>query len=192
MVCMELVGHALGPIGFPAAVRDTLFVLGAERSEGTLTHLEALATSERGLVIRPADAEVIPPLSDYLSFWRRERPFVLLTGGRSRRYHSPDDLPEHLDLTRIAATARWLERFVRDQCARPPQPFEFVPRRDDRSTLDSLAAMLGALAPMSELAAVAHADAIALRGALGRSGALPSSHQPGLAALVEGIELALA
>ena len=39
---------------------------------------------------------------------------------------------------------------------------------------------------------MAHADALVLRGAIGKSGALPSSHQPGLAALVEGIELALA
>jgi hypothetical protein len=192
MVCLELIGHALGPAGMPSAVRDSMFALGGERSKGTLAHLEALATSEPGLVIRPADAEVIPPLSDYFAFWGRSRPFLLLTGARSRRYHTPDDVPAHLDFARIAATARWVERFVRAQCERPAEPFGFVAQRDDRSTLDSLGALLASLAPVSPLAARAQAEAVALRGAIGRGGALPPSHHARLGALVQGIELVLA
>jgi hypothetical protein len=64
MVCMDLVGHALGPEGLPGDVRDTVFALGAERSTGTPAMVDELARAEPGVLVRRADAEVIPPLSD--------------------------------------------------------------------------------------------------------------------------------
>lgn len=191
MVCLELVGHALGEAHFPAEVRRTLFLLGAERSEGTRDHVLGLRTSEPGLVVRPADAEVIPPLSDYLGFWDRKRPFVLLTGGRTRRYHTPDDLPEHLDYTRMKATARWIERFVRDQCARDPRPFVFTNERDDLSTLDSLREIFTALSPVSPLAQQALELEFGLRQQVRRDRSLPEGARGGLMALVEGLETGL-
>ena len=41
-------------------------------------------------------AELIPPLSDYAAFWERQRPFLLLSNGRSRVYHTPEDTPDKL------------------------------------------------------------------------------------------------
>jgi Zn-dependent M28 family amino/carboxypeptidase len=152
MVCMDLVGHALGDTGVPA-VSQTLFALGAERSVGTAARVDSIA--EPGVIVRRADAEIIPPLSDYAAFWDRSKPFVFLTAGRSRRYHTPDDTPEHLDWNKMAATARWLERFVRDACTR--EPARFIAERDDLSTLDSLIALLSALNEPRAQAALAMA-----------------------------------
>src|SRR6185312_15224427 len=73
MIAMDLVGHAFGGEGLPGEVRSTLFALGAERSAGTLDHVERLARVEPGVLVRPADAEIIPPLSDYAPFWSRRR-----------------------------------------------------------------------------------------------------------------------
>ena len=39
-------------------------------------------------------AEAVPPLSDYAPFWRRRVPFLFLTGGRWRHYHTPEDTPD--------------------------------------------------------------------------------------------------
>src|SRR6185503_6749522 len=50
---------------------------------------DALAAAVPGVILRRADAEVIPPLSDHDAFWRRQIPFLLLTCGRSRVYHTP-------------------------------------------------------------------------------------------------------
>ncbi len=72
MICMDLVGHAVGPEGMPDAVRQSLFALGAERSEGTAALVDAIV--EPGVFVRRVDAEVIPPLSDYWPFWRRGVP----------------------------------------------------------------------------------------------------------------------
>jgi hypothetical protein len=191
MICMELVGHALGGAHLPGAVKDSLFLLGAERSEGTLSHVHALARSEPGLILRPADAEVIPPLSDYLGFWKRKRPFVLLTGGRSRHYHTTHDDPEHLDYARLGATARWLERFVRDQCARPDSPFVFRNDRDDLITMESLREIFTALAPVSPLAQQGLETELRLRKQLRRDRTLPPAAQGELAMLVGALESGL-
>src|SRR5205085_2473399 len=78
------------------------------------------------VVARRIDAEVIPPLSDYDPFWQRGVPFTFLTCGRSERYHTPADTPEHLAWTKMDATARWLERFVRASCARPEDRVAFT------------------------------------------------------------------
>ncbi|AKF07380.1 Peptidase M28 [Sandaracinus amylolyticus] len=192
MVCLELVGHALGDAHRPSEVRRTMFLLGAERSEGTLTHVHALARTEPGLIIRPADAEVIPRLSDYAAFWERERPFVLLTGGRSRHYHTPDDLPQYLDFARMQATAAWIERFVREQCARHEAPFVFRDRRDDATTLDSIGDLLTPLATVSDVAAMGAQMARSLRARVRRDGALPHDARGQLEQLVAGIESSFA
>lgn len=192
MVCLELVGHALGGAHLPDDVRSSIFLLGAERSEGTPERVAPLVRSEPGLVIRPVDAQVIPPLSDYVGFWEQRRPFVLLTGGRSRRYHTTDDRPEHLDLARMEAIARWLERFVRDQCARDPRPLVFRDQRDDASTLSSIRDLLTSLAPVSPIAQQGLALELALRGQLRRDRSLPMSAREELAMLVGGIESGLA
>jgi len=63
MVCMDLVGHALGPEGLPGEVRSSLFALGAERSAGTAALVDDLASSERGVIIRRVDDWGYPRLS---------------------------------------------------------------------------------------------------------------------------------
>jgi hypothetical protein len=147
MVCMDLVGHAIGPAGLPDAVRKSLFVLGAERSEGTGVRVDALANAVNGVIARRADADVIPPLSDYWAFWRRKIPFALLTCGRWQHYHATTDTPDRLDWDKMAATAKWLELLARDACERPEPTVRFTDARDDASTLRSLVAMLDGVHP---------------------------------------------
>ena len=60
--------------------------------------------AEPGLIVRPADAEIVPPLSDYEPFWRERIPFLFLSAGRSRVYHTPQDTPDKLDYGKIGAT----------------------------------------------------------------------------------------
>jgi len=139
MVCMDLVGHAVGPEGAPEDVRQSVFALGAERSEGTGALVDRLARSEPGVVIRRMDAETVPPLSDYWGFWRREVPFLFLTNGRWQHYHTPEDTPEKLDYDKMAATANWIEQLAR---APVKQKRKFTDGRDDAATLRTLRAVV--------------------------------------------------
>jgi hypothetical protein len=193
MVCMDLVGHALGPEGLPDSVRTSLFALGAERSAGTAEVVDRLAKGTPGVMVRRADAEIVPPLSDYEPFWRREVPFLFLTGGRWRHYHTPEDTPEKLDYPKMEATARWLERFVRETCARPEPRIAF--EKDgggDAGTLRSIADLLEPLAAVSEEAAMARSMARELLGSVEKSGRLPAARRGEMFALIGAIEEKLA
>jgi hypothetical protein len=86
MVCMDLVGHRLGPEGLPDDVGQSLFAVGGERSRGTRDVVRAMARAEPGVIVRSVDAAIIPPLSDY-------EPFCVLAYGCVE--HAP--LREHID-----------------------------------------------------------------------------------------------
>lgn len=192
MVCMDLVGHALGPPGTPEDVRQTLFALGAERSAGTAAHVDALARAVPGVVVRRADAEIIPPLSDYEAFWRQEIPFLFLSCAHGRPYHTPEDTPEWLDWAKMEATARWLERFVRETCARPEPRLLWVPgARDDASTLRTLVAIASSLSDVRPEAVEGIAYAGSLLASCGKDGRLPENRRDELRMLARVLEQGL-
>ena len=194
MICMDLVGHTLGSEDGPAEISRSLFALGAERSAGTSERLAALARAEPRLIVRPIDAEAIPPLSDYDAFWRRGVPFLFLTAGRWRRYHTPDDQPAALAWDKMLATAGWLERLVRDTCARPETQIRFLPEtRDDASTLRTLKELLGAARTHPAAAGLAaHAPAIdQLPASFDKKGNLPAGLRARSSVLLGALEAAL-
>jgi hypothetical protein len=192
MVAMELLGTPVGPEGLPAAVRESVFALGAERSAGTSLRLDALSSAVEGVTVRRVDAEAIPPLSDHLAFWEARVPFMLLTGPRSSTYHTPDDTPERLDWGRVSAVSRWLEAFVRDQCARPEGRVTFLADgRDDLSTIDAMGALLAPLEGLSPLAAEASKRLTTLRSRCNPKGRLGEGDRAALASMVGVIEEAL-
>jgi Zn-dependent M28 family amino/carboxypeptidase len=193
MICMDVVGHALGPPGTPDDVRQTLLALGAERSVGTAAQVDRLSRAEPGVVVRRADAEIIPPLSDYEAFWRKEIPFMLLSCARGRYYHTPQDTPVNLDWAKIQATARWLERFVRETCERPEQRIAWRRGvRDDASTLRTIAEITGLVATLIPLAAEGEAIARSLLAACGPDGRLPEPKHGQLEMLTDMLEQGLA
>jgi len=191
MVCMDLCGHRFGPEGLPDEVGSSLFALGGERSEGTRDHVLSLARAERDLIVRPMDAEIIPPLSDYEPFWREEIPFLFLSAGRSSVYHTPEDTPERLDWDKMKATARWLERFVRESRAREPIRWRSN-GRDDRGTLDQLDEVLAALEKVSAEAALARSMVGGLVRACGEDGRLPPGREAEMQRIIGMIEERLA
>ncbi len=188
MVCMDLVGHAVGPVAAPAGIRNSLFALGAERSEGTSKLVDSI--QEPGVTVRRADADVIPPLSDHWAFWHRQVPFLFLTCGRWEHYHRPSDTPEKLDYVKMAATAKWLERLVRETCARPDGAVKFSEVHDDASTLASLRALLTGLGGAEAAMGLQAIDG--LEQQLDSAGRLPAALHARTQALVEMIETALA
>jgi hypothetical protein len=151
-----------------------------------------LASAVPGARIRRVDAEVIPPLSDYDAFWRRDVPFILLTNGRSSGYHTPEDTPEHLDFAKMAATARWLECFVRAVCERPEPRVRFrASARDDASTLRVVDAITGSLETIDPRASLARGMAAELVKLCDGDGRLPEARRQEAPSLIAMIEAAL-
>lgn len=153
MVCMDLCGHALGPAGWPAQVRDSLFVLGAELSRGTAALVDG-AARPGGVVPRRMDLDVVPPLSDYYAFRKARVPVLFLTCGRWEHYHEITDTPDRLDYRKIGATVEYLARLVQLLRERPEAPVRLDSgARDDAATIGSLLALARLLAPHSPRAA---------------------------------------
>jgi Zn-dependent M28 family amino/carboxypeptidase len=191
MICMDLVGHACGPAGMPDEVVQSLFALGAERSTGTSAHVDALARSVPGVIVRRTDAEMIPPLSDYEAFWRKEIPFLFLSCGRGRRYHTPQDTPDSLDWAKMEATALWLERFVRETCARPEPRIPWIAdARDDASSLRTLIDIGNALRRVTDVEGLI-TPAMAMLAACDSQGRLPQPRRGDLQRLVGMLEQGL-
>lgn len=190
MVCMDLCGHAIGPVGLPAAVRDSLFVLGAELSEGTATLVE-LAALAGGVVPRRVDLDVIPPQSDYYAFRRAGRPVLFLTCGRWEHYHQITDTPDRLDYRKIDATIDYLARLVELLRARPEAPVRLQSdARDDAGTIGTLQGLARLLRPHPAAAALEQQLAALARAAA--AGPLSSALRAQLSRLVLALEGALA
>jgi hypothetical protein len=191
MVCMDLCGHALGPEGLPAAVRDSLFVLGAELSEGTAALVDR-ATRPGGIYPRRVDLDLIPPLSDYYAFRRAGLPVLFLTCGRWQHYHQITDTPDRLDYRKIVATVEYLAGLVQLLRERPEAPVRLDNEaRDDAGTIGALLDLARLLAPYSPRAG----SAIEQLEALARIAAtrpLAPEQRAGLSLLVKALEGALA
>lgn len=190
MLCMDLCGHALGPVGCPSEVRDSLFVLGAELSHGTGELVEDAAIAG-GIYPRRADLDLLPPLSDYHAFRKAGVPVLFLSCGRWEHYHQPTDTPDRLDYDKIVATVDYLARLVQLLRERPdaPAPFD-TQARDDVATLASLRALARHLAPRLPAASLAVAELDALAAAAAHGPLSPQQRQQ-LSWMVAGLEHAL-
>lgn len=98
-----------------------------------------------------------------------------------------------LDWAKMEATARWLELFVRETCARPEPRIAWIRgARDDAATLRTLIDITGSLADVMPQAMDGVAAADALLAACGRDGKLPESRRGDLQMLAQLLEHGLA
>lgn len=137
MVCLDLVGHPFGPRELPASVRDTILIMGAEKSPGIGAVVDRLGQATAGVVPRRLDADIIPPMSDHYAFQQSGIPFLFFTLGRDRYYHTPEDTPEKLDYPKMLALADYLVSLTRELAARDGFTFE-ADAVDDAATLATL------------------------------------------------------
>jgi Zn-dependent M28 family amino/carboxypeptidase len=152
-IILDLVGHAIGPDQAPPAVRNTLFVLGAEKSSGSRALVDHAAAGVEGVSVRQLDIDIVPPLSDYESFRRGSVPILFLTCGRWRHYHEVTDTPDRLDYDKIAAIADYLEALILTLLADPREHTAYEGSR--HAYAESVAALLAiarALLPITEAA----------------------------------------
>ncbi|MCL1598275.1 MAG: M28 family peptidase [Actinomycetia bacterium] len=191
MICLDLVGHALGPEGLPDEVRDSVFVLGAEKSTGTPELMDALPNVD-GVVPRRIDNYIIDSMSDYDAFMNAGIPFLFYTAGRSEHYHASTDTPNHLDYDKMAALASHLTDLVAALTDRPDTPVFVSNGFDDHATVSSIRSLLDAVAPYSPAAEMAQPIVTNLQEQLAANGSLTGSDRTMISRLIEQIEESLA
>lgn len=191
MICLDLVGHALGPVGLPGQVRESIFVLGAEKSSGTGKTLEAIAATP-GIRPRRIDNYIIASMSDYDAFMNARVPFLFYTAGRWEHYHASTDTPDRLDYDKMTALATHLTDVVTATANRPDTP-QYVPDGfDDEATVCVLEDLLSALSEASPDAERASMMLGGIRSSLDENGHLSNDERGAVAFIVGQVEAALA
>jgi len=102
-----------------------LFVMGTEHAPEIRSWVREAAEGlpiEVGIV---GTELLVIDRSDYGPFRARRRPYLFLSAGESRVYHSPADVPETLDYGKIVATSEFVDRLV-DRVANAPQRPEWT------------------------------------------------------------------
>jgi Zn-dependent M28 family amino/carboxypeptidase len=190
MICLDLVGTAFGPSGLPAAVRESIFVQGAETSSGTAGLLDGLPEVP-GIRPRHLPDWIIEPMSDQFAFRESAIPWVFYTVGRDARYHQPADTPEHLDYPKMAALAIHLEHLVEAAATSPGRREYLDDPAGDEAAIASLRAVLEPLTALDRTAGAALAMLDRIAASLD-DGRLPEDARSAMRAIVFRLEETLA
>ena len=132
MICLDMIGHLIGN-GEESGIADTVFVLGANKSP-QVSNVLARVPDVAGMNPRRLDIDVIDQVSDYAGFQDAGIPFLFYNNGRNEHYHATTDIPEILDLTKMAALVRHLTAVVTLAAGAPLDPFEYQPGGTDHVT----------------------------------------------------------
>ncbi len=191
MICLDLVGHSIGPEGTPDEVSESVFVLGAEKATGTGEILDALPPRQ-GIRPRRIDNYVVDSMSDYDAFMNAGVPFLFYTAGRTEHYHMPTDTPDRLDYTKMSALVDHLTDVVTALANREFFPYFYGEGYDDEATIDSLDRVLLPLSRVSDEALAAWRLVHDLRYNLAEIGSLGRQDRSTIRMIVDQIESALA
>lgn len=128
-ITAEMMGRTLGDLPLP------VFVLGAERAEGLRAWVDAAApyrdapesgfdkkTSGVPLKLAHLGVDLIGTRSDYGPFRDRKIPFVFFSGGEHPDYHTPRDVPDKIDYSRLSQASEAIGRLVRRAAGRERLP----------------------------------------------------------------------
>jgi hypothetical protein len=190
MICLDLVGHALGSSGLSNIVRNSVFVLGAEKGSGTPELFDALPDVP-GLVPRRVDNYVVPSMSDYDAFKNASIPFLFYSCGRWEHYHAPTDTPDRLDYSKMAALVTHLVALMSTLGERTDRPAYIADGFDDAATLGTVATLLDEFRQHAEEATATQPIVEAMRERLNQHGSLTDEERQLIAFMVFQLEESL-
>jgi hypothetical protein len=190
MICLDLVGHDLGAESLPPEVRESIFVLGAERSTGTGALMDQLPT-QSGIRPRRIDNYIIPSMSDYDAFMEAGIPFLFYSVGRWQHYHKPSDTPDKLNYDKMVALANHLTDAVVALANRQDRPKHVPDGYDDETTISSLEDILAPLGDTSPDAERASMFVAGIKESLESNGALNDDERGAIELIVAEVEHSL-
>jgi len=149
MLCLDLIGHPIGPPSLPAEVRNSMLVMGAEKTAGVGAIVDGIDTP--GIWPRRLDNDIFPPVSDHYAFQQVGIPSLFFTVGRDRYYHTPEDTPEKLDYPKLLAFADYLAVLVTQLAGHDGFVYD-ANAVDDAATLATLVELGRHAAPLARKA----------------------------------------
>jgi Zn-dependent M28 family amino/carboxypeptidase len=110
---LDLVGHTVPLPG----LAELLAIMGSE-SHPELADAVAARVPESAMALVTLPNRFMPDMSDHHAFRLARRPYLFLTGGHGPDYHRSGDVPERIDVRRLARTVDDVEALARDVAER--------------------------------------------------------------------------
>ncbi|WP_169976596.1 M28 family peptidase [Tautonia rosea] len=153
---------------FAGICENTLFVMGTEHSPELRPWItDAAAGLPLDLGIVGADLLVIDR-SDYGPFRWKQIPFLFFSTGENPVYHTPDDVPETIDYTKLTAATTLIERFVRQAGSAEVLPAWDSERRPWIEEAEAIGLVLGQLLEHQEQLRIPGPQRVMMQGMVGR------------------------
>ncbi|NOQ21368.1 MAG: M28 family peptidase [Candidatus Aegiribacteria sp.] len=118
VIILDMIGHDF-QVGIPLldmllpGIRELLFVLGSESHIQLPTIVEQAASCARRLRILPTLNRYIGDMSDHLAFRAGGQPYLLLSKGRGRHSHQPEDGIDWINFSRVRRILDFLLEILR-------------------------------------------------------------------------------
>lgn len=131
VIVSDLIGHDFHPsdLGAPPTL-DTLLphlgklvcVIGAESNPAFPAIVKTAAARSKGIRVFPTLHRYIGPVSDHAAFANAGQPFLFLSCGQGRHYHSPQDDMEWINFEKLARITSYVADLIEQINAMPRYP----------------------------------------------------------------------
>lgn len=123
-IILDMLGHRMGNGRVPEKFQEIFFVIGAEKS-GVGPILDSIQRAVKDLSPMRMGAHAIPPSGDYLPLHKYDLPYLFMTTGRFREYHTCFDTAEKLDYPKLERFSDYLAYLLTELAEAPPTSFVY-------------------------------------------------------------------
>ncbi len=123
-IILDMMGHRMGNGRVPEKFQEIFFIIGAEKSSvGPL--LDNMSHAVKDLSPMRMGAHAIPPSGDYLPLHKYDLPYLFMTTGRFREYHTCFDSAEKLDYPKLERFSNYLAYLITELAEAPAANFVY-------------------------------------------------------------------
>lgn len=137
-IILDMLGHRMGNGKVPEKFQEIFFIIGAEKS-GIGPIVDEMQHAIKYLSPMRIGAHAIPPSGDYLPLYKYDLPYLFMTTGRFREYHTCHDTAEKLDYPKLEHISNYLAFLITVLAEAPENAFSYDRLgEDDLATLRTL------------------------------------------------------
>lgn len=123
-IILDMLGHRMGNGRVPEKFQEIFFIIGAEKSAvGSI--IDSMQNAVKDLSPMRMGAHAIPPSGDYIPLYKYDLPYLFMTTGRFREYHTPHDTAEKLDYPKLQRFSDYLAYLLSELAEAPPATFVY-------------------------------------------------------------------
>lgn len=134
-IILDMLGHRMGNGTVPEKFQEIFFIIGSEKS-GIGPYIDEMQEAVKHLSPMRIGAHAIPPSGDYLPLHTYDLPYLFMTTGRFREYHTCFDTAEKLDYPKLEHISDYLAYLLTVLAEAPDEAFIY-----DRLGEDDLATL---------------------------------------------------